>query len=65
MADLNLLISQLALADELSEGLEADELFLLQELRAAIKDATVCAYRLRLSRDLAAVAAAGRGVEEH
>jgi hypothetical protein len=64
MADLNLLISQLSSVDELSEGLEVEEILLVQELRAAIKDATVCAYRLRLSRDLAA-AAAGRSIDDN
>ena len=54
MADLNLLIAQLAAADELSEGLGAAEPILIDELQAAIRDATVCAYRLRLARDLAA-----------
>lgn len=53
MADLNLLISQLAAADELSEGLGAGEPMLIDELQTAIRDATICAYRLRLARDLA------------
>ncbi len=53
MADLNRLIAQLAAADEISEGLGAAEPLLIEELRTAIRDATVCAYRLRLARDLA------------
>lgn len=53
MADLNRLIAQLATADEISEGLGAAEPMLIEELRNAIRDATVCAYRLRLARDLA------------
>ncbi len=53
MADLNLLIAQLAAADEISESLGAAEPMLIEELRTAIRDATVCAYRLRLARDLA------------
>ena len=53
MADLNLLIAQLAAADEISEGLGASEFALIEELQAAIRDATVCAYRLRLARELA------------
>ncbi len=52
MADLALLIAQLATADEISEGL-AGESMLVEELQAAIRDATICAYRLRLARDLA------------
>jgi hypothetical protein len=54
MADLNLLIAQLAAADEISESLGAAEPMLIEELQAALRDATVCAYRLRLARDLAA-----------
>jgi hypothetical protein len=54
MADLNLLIAQLAAADEISESLGAAEPLLIEELQAALRDATVCAYRLRLARDLAA-----------
>ncbi len=54
MADLDLLIAQLAAADEISEGLGAAEPALIEELQAALRDATVCAYRLRLARDLAA-----------
>jgi hypothetical protein len=60
MPDLNLLISQLSEADEIAEGLISEQGGLVEELRSAIRDATVCAYRLRLSRDLAAAAAAGR-----
>lgn len=59
MPDLSLLISQLSDADEIAEGLPAEERFLVEELRSAIRDATVCAYRLRLARDLAAAEAAG------
>lgn len=53
MGELDLLIAQLAAADEISEGLGAAEPILIEELQAAIRDATVCAYRLRLARDLA------------
>lgn len=53
MADLDLLIAQLAAADELSEGLGGAQPALVEELQAAIREATVCAYRLRLARDLA------------
>ena len=60
MADLNQLIAQLSSADELSATLAADDPGLIEELQAAIRDATVCAYRLRLARDLAA----GRSLEE-
>ncbi len=52
MADLNNLIAQLAAADELSEALGADEPIFIGELQAAIRDATICAYRLRLAREL-------------
>ena len=54
MADLDLLIAQLAVADELSENLGVAEPSLIKELQAALRDATVCAYRLRLARDLSA-----------
>ena len=54
MADLNLLIAQLALADEISESLRIGEPMLIEELQSAVRQATVCAYRLRLARDLAA-----------
>ena len=54
MGDLDLLIAQLALADEISESLGAGEPMLIEELQAALRHATVCAYRLRLARDLAA-----------
>lgn len=54
MADLDLIIAQLASADELSEGLGAAEPMLIGELRDALRDAAVCAYRLRLARQLAA-----------
>lgn len=63
MPDLNLLISQLSEADEIAEGLGPEQNELVEELRSAIRDATVCAYRLRLSRDLAAAAAAGRSLD--
>jgi hypothetical protein len=53
MVELDLLIAQLAAADEISEGLGAAEPILIEELQTAIRDATVCAYRLRLARDLA------------
>lgn len=53
MGDLDLLIAQLAAADEISESLGASEPTLIDELQTAIRDATVCAYRLRLARDLA------------
>ena len=53
MADLDLLIAQLAAADELSEGLGGAQPALVEELQAATRDATVCAYRWRLARDLA------------
>jgi len=52
MADLDLLIAQLAAADEITEGLGVAQPALVQELQAAIRDATVCAYRLRLARNL-------------
>lgn len=54
MGDLDLLIAQLAAADEISESLGAAEPMLIEELQAALRDATVCAYRLKLARDLAA-----------
>lgn len=53
MADLNQLIAQLEAADEISEALAGSDPTLTGELRAAIRDATVCAFRLRLARDLA------------
>ncbi len=63
MADLNLLIAQLAAADEISASLGAAEPSLIDELQAALRAATVCAYRLRLARELAAgrVSAADEG----
>ena len=57
MPDLSLLISQLSDADQIAEGLPPEEMALVEELRSAIRDATVCAYRLRLAWDLAAAAA--------
>jgi hypothetical protein len=59
MDKLDLLLSRLQAAATLADGIEDNGSDMLKELKDAIREATVCAYRLRLGQKFESYSEAG------